>query len=133
MPVGETKDVGWEIGVSKTLRHPVEAVWQVLVGQPSVWLGPGAELPAEKGDAWRAGDGSGGELRSRREHDRLRLTHWSPSAGHESTVQVALRAASSGTRVTFHQERLRNADEREAQRSHWQGVMAQLEKALASA
>lgn len=30
-PVGKTKDAGWEIGVSRTVPHPIEHVWEMLV------------------------------------------------------------------------------------------------------
>ena len=30
--VGQTKDAGFEIGVSRTVEHPPEAVWGFLTG-----------------------------------------------------------------------------------------------------
>ncbi|WP_081830380.1 SRPBCC family protein [Rhodococcus sp. UNC363MFTsu5.1] len=128
--VGLTRDAGWEIGVSKTLPYPVEAVWRLLSGHPAVWLGIGAVLPEATGGAWRADDGTRGELRSRREHDRIRLT-WRPrNWTHDSTVQVAMRETATGTVVRFHQERLADQGERERQREHWRAVLGRLEAAL---
>ena len=99
MPVGLTKGAGWEIGVSRTVPHDAEAVWKVLDDVPS-WLGGEPE-----------------SVRSHRPMDRIRV-------GWKGTVvQVVIRPAKTGTSIRLHQEHLRSADEREAQRAHWKGVL----------
>ncbi|MGQ0840377.1 hypothetical protein [Actinokineospora sp.] len=49
--VGQTKDVGWQIGVSKTVSQPIERVWALVTSSEglALWLGPGAELKPDKG------------------------------------------------------------------------------------
>lgn len=47
MTTGRTQDAGWQIGVSRSLPHPVEQVWQTIVTRPGLWLGGGADLPGE--------------------------------------------------------------------------------------
>ncbi|WP_068159427.1 SRPBCC family protein [Rhodococcus phenolicus] len=128
--VGRTKDAGWQIGVSKTLPYPVDTVWSVIVGEPSHWLGTAAVIPREKGEQWQSDDGTTGELRSRREGDRVRLTWRPPGWSHDTTVQVAVQATATGTVLRFHQERLAGPDERQRQRSHWQAALARIERAL---
>src|SRR4051812_2233192 len=91
MTVGHTKDAGWQIGVSRTIPYDVGSVWAAVVANAGEWLGRGAVVPDEVGVAWTAADGSGGELRSRRELDRVRLTHRAAGASYETTVQVAVR------------------------------------------
>lgn len=131
--VGRTKDVGYEIGVSKTLRAPLERVWAHLISPSGfgTWLGAGATLPAKPGDPYRADDGTTGELRSLHAGDRIRLTCRPAGWTHDTTVQLTVRS-SPGNRTTLrlHQEALANADERVSQRGHWQGVMASLERAV---
>ncbi|OXY99400.1 hypothetical protein [Streptomyces sp. 2R] len=39
MPTGLTQDAGWEIGVSRTIHRPPQAVWEFITGP----------LPTEKG------------------------------------------------------------------------------------
>lgn len=87
--VGQTQDVGFQIGVSRTLDHPPEAVWNFLTGSDglAVWLGEGAELGAEKGETYRALDGTEGEIRSFRPVDRLRLTWRPPGWDHDTTCR----------------------------------------------
>jgi uncharacterized protein YndB with AHSA1/START domain len=133
MPTGLTKDAGWQIGVSRTLPSPAERVWELLTGPRglALWLGTLDALPTESGQEYRTAEGTTGELRSRHELDRVRLT-WRPSGGEESTVQVAIaRMGEERTLLRFHQERLRDAAERERRRAHWQGALDAVEKALA--
>ncbi|QNG19697.1 SRPBCC domain-containing protein [Rhodococcus triatomae] len=129
-PTGRTRDVGWEIGVSRSIPFAPDHVWALLADRPQVWLGDGARLPREVGEQWESGDGTVGELRSFRPGDRIRLTwkpvHWS----HDSTVQVALTPSARGTTVRFHQERLASSAERVAQRDHWTAVVDRVVAAL---
>jgi uncharacterized protein YndB with AHSA1/START domain len=132
-PVGKTRDVGYEIGVSRTVPHPLSEVWEFLVSPQGqeLWLGPGARLDPEPGAPYETDEGTVGEVRSFHVRDRVRVT-WRPADwSHDTTVQIAL--ASSGparTRIGFHQERLADAEERALQRSHWQRVADEVQKTL---
>ncbi|GGQ45759.1 SRPBCC domain-containing protein [Streptomyces mutabilis] len=122
MPTGLTKDVGWQIGVSRTLPQPAAIVWAFISAPEGValWLGPGAVLTPQRGTFYRTTEEVTGEVRGYRA-DRVRVTHGT------TTVQVALTTAADGARTTlrFHQEHLASAEERERQRAHWQHVMDQ--------
>ena len=134
MPVGKTKDAGWQIGVSITVHRPAPVVWDWLVSHEGLetWLGDGVELAGTKGEPYEATDGLRGELRSYRPLDRIRLT-WRPRDwDHDSTVQIALDDKGDRTRIVFHQERLADADERAAQRAHWKSVSAEVHSHLST-
>ncbi|MFE0727293.1 SRPBCC domain-containing protein [Streptomyces antibioticus] len=128
MPTGLTKDAGWQIGVSRTLPHPVAVVWEFVSGPEglALWLGPGADLAPERGTPYRTADGVTGEVRGYRPADRIRVTHGT------TTVQVALAPAADGARtmLRFHQEHLTGAEERERRRTYWQHVMDRVAAAL---
>jgi uncharacterized protein YndB with AHSA1/START domain len=126
--VGKTKDVGWEIGVSRTVPRGSDDVWQLLTSAKGVrtWLGAGVRFPLDKGDAYETAEGVTGEIRSYRVGDRIRLTWRPPDWTHDSTVQVAISRGAKGTVVRFHQERLASAAEREQQREHWRNVLDEL-------
>ncbi len=135
MPTGKTKDAGWQIGVSRTIAHPIDAVWDLLTRDEgiAIWLGRGARLGAGKGASYETDDGTRGEVRSFHHHDRVRLT-WQPASwDHDSTVQVAVQGKGDRTLIRFHQERLADATEREQQRRHWSAVLDEIEDALESA
>ncbi|HEU4948993.1 MAG TPA: SRPBCC domain-containing protein [Kribbella sp.] len=132
--VGQTKDAGFEIGVSKTIPYAINRVWNLLTSAEglAVWLGPGARLDLRKGSTYQTADGTTGEVRSIHEHDRIRLT-WRPSDwSHDTTVQVAIRASGDKTLLRVHQEWLADADERTRQRTHWQNVLGALIERLES-
>jgi len=130
--VGLTKDSGWEIGVSRTVPHPLDEVWRLLTSDRGVaiWLGAGARLEPLRGAHYVTADGTEGEVRGYRDRDRIRVTWRPPGWSHDSTLQVALSDARSGTTVSFHQERLADAEERERQRARWRSVLGDLERAL---
>lgn len=131
--VGRTQDVGYEIGVSKTFRAPLERVWDHLVSPAGfgTWVGAGARLPRARGETYTADDGTTGELRSLRTGDRIRATWRPPSWTHDTTVQLTVRPATDDrTTVRLHQEWLADAHERTQQREHWRAVLAQLERDL---
>jgi uncharacterized protein YndB with AHSA1/START domain len=131
--IGETRDVGFEIGVSRTVRFPRRVVWDFLAGPrgSAVWLGPGAVLGTQRGSRYRTADGTTGGVRSFRELDRIRLT-WRPAGwDHDTTVQVTVSGPATGATVLrFHQERLADGAERERQRAHWKAVMDRVVAAL---
>ena len=132
-PVGLTKDVGWQIGVSKTVDHPVEDVWGFVTSPEgiAIWLGEGVTVLSEPGEGYETTAGVRGETRSFRELDRLRLTWQPPGWHHETTLQLTVTSAGAGrARLGVHQERLANAEEREQQRTHWRGVINALVTAL---
>lgn len=127
--VGRTRDVGWEIGVSRIVDSPVGAVWDFITSPAgiAIWLGVGATL---QGD-YETATGTHGETRSFRPLDRLRLTWWPADWSHDTTLQLTVRPAGDGrTRLGIHQERLTGADERERQRQHWRTVMTAIADAL---
>jgi uncharacterized protein YndB with AHSA1/START domain len=133
--VGRTKDAGWQIGVSKTVDHPIGRVWDLLISArgTAVWLGHGVTLGDEPGEPYKTAEGTVGEVRSFRPKDRIRLT-WQPKGwDHETTVQVAVTSSGKDkTMLRFHQEHLTSAVERDQQRIHWRAVMASIVKALDS-
>ncbi|MEV5537677.1 SRPBCC domain-containing protein [Saccharopolyspora shandongensis] len=128
--IGQTKDAGFQIGVSKTVPHRPDEVWGFLTSPADIalWLGAGATL--EKGATYRTTDGTTGEIRSHRELDRVRLT-WRPADwDHDTTVQVAIVGKGDRTQLRFHQEWLADADERARQRDHWRRTMTAVTTAL---
>ena len=125
-PVGLTRDVGWNMGVRRTVDAPLEDVWDHLVGVGlATWLGVSA-LPAEPGGSYEADDGTTGDLRTWTERRRLRLTWRPPELDHDTTLQVTVLPAARGTTIAFHQERMTSADERATMLEHWTGVVERL-------
>ncbi len=131
-PVGRTRDAGWQIGVSRTIGVDVDTAWKYLISDDglAVWLGTGVTTPLRKGQAYETDQGVTGEIRSLRDHDRIRLT-WQPlDRPDHATVQIAVTPAARGCTLRFHTERLQDGREREAMRTHWKAIADQIEYQL---
>lgn len=126
--LGETCDAGFQVGVSKTLPIPCDAAW-ALITRPAGrkhWLGTVPRMRFEKGTAYTTAEGSTGEIRTIAPGKRIRLT-WHPTAlKTASTLQITLTPKGEKTVIGIHQEKLRNAKEREAMKAHWQNVLSAL-------
>ena len=129
-PTGLTEDAGWELGVQRTVPLPTEDVWAYLVGPGRRrWLGD-TELGTNQGDRYATADGIEGEVRSFTDGERVRIT-WQPADWrHDSTLQLTVHPAASGTTIGIHQERLADSGERERMLAHWNEVMDRIEEDL---
>jgi uncharacterized protein YndB with AHSA1/START domain len=131
---GETVDAGYQIGIQRTIHVPQAELWGFLTGENGrrLWLGT-FEQALEPGVEYETEEGVVGEIRTRSEGDRLRLT-WQPAdRSAPTTLQFTLscpRNDRSKTTLRFHHEHLANATEREAMRDHWKTVLDEIEAAL---
>lgn len=124
---GETADAGFQVGVRRTYPFDADDLWRRLTRPDAVavWLGGPAELVA--GEIF-GNSAASGELRVVKEADRIRFTR-SEGGKPASTVQLALTQTGSGkTSITFHHEKLADAEEREAMRAHWKAVADRLQE-----
>jgi uncharacterized protein YndB with AHSA1/START domain len=131
-PTGQTKDAGWEVGVRKTVDAPVDTVWAFLLGRGlPLWLG-NTDLTLEKGAGYESDDDISGTVLSYTEGLRIRLS-WRPEEwNHDSTLQLTVKEAPTGTTIAFHQERLSGREERKIMLGHWKEVVQQLDDAIAA-
>ncbi|MFE0025186.1 SRPBCC domain-containing protein [Amycolatopsis sp. NPDC059021] len=115
------------------MPYPPERLWAFLVSKEGaeIWLGPGAELPRERGAVYETANGTTGEIRSFHEGDRIRLT-WRPKDwDHDSTMQVTVSGTGQKATLRFHQEWLSGPEERAGQRAYWKDVTERVVAALA--
>ncbi|MFT4156913.1 MAG: hypothetical protein QM630_03140 [Microbacterium sp.] len=128
---GFTRDSGWQVGVRRTFPIPPTFAWEFLMGEGlSLWLGRTA-LGRVPGETYATFGGIRGEVRSRSEGRRVRLT-WKPAEwSHDTRLQVTVLPAATGATIAFHQERLADAAEREQMRAHWSKVLDDIGAAIA--
>lgn len=123
---GQTKDVGWEVGVRHTIAAPLPVVWDYLLGPGlPVWLGATVLVP-EKGASFRAADDVRGKVLAYTPGTRIRLS-WRPDEwDHDSTLQLTVKQAATGTTIAIHQEKLADREERRFMLGHWKEVLAKV-------
>jgi uncharacterized protein YndB with AHSA1/START domain len=133
--VGQTADVGFQIGVQRSVEASAGRLWDVLTERPELWLGPGVAVSFEPGQAYDVPPGEGepgarGEVRVVKPGDRLRMT-WQPAGWPvPATVQVTLSPVAPGrTRLQAHLEKLPDAETREAMRERWRAALDRITQA----
>jgi uncharacterized protein YndB with AHSA1/START domain len=121
--VGQTADVGFQVGVQRTIATSAAEAWDLIVARPELWLGDGARVTFEKGTRYEL-SGASGEIRVVKPRDRLRMT-WQPDGWPApATLQLTLLESASGkTAINAHLEKLPDAEAREAMRAHWRAVL----------
>ena len=130
--VGQTKDVGFQIGVRKTFDIPIQQAWGLITSVEGInlWLGESADFHLEPGEAYQINDGATGEVRVVKPGSHFRLT-WQPQGWQRpSLIQVRVIPSGRKTMISFHQEHLPGQPEREQRRQHWQKVLETLQKQL---
>lgn len=131
--LGETAASGFEVGVSRTFAVTPVTAWETLVSPKGlrVWLGDTAKLSLEPGAPYSTKEGTTGEVRTVKPGERLRV-RWHPTSLRKpSTLQVTVMPAQAKSTISFHQEQLSSAKERETMRANWQRALADLEKLFA--
>jgi uncharacterized protein YndB with AHSA1/START domain len=132
-PTGLTKDVGYQIGVRRTMSIPLEDAWRALTSLRGVniWLGETDEIDFSKGATYHLPDGSVGEVRVLSPESHLRITWQPPGWPRPSTIQVRVIPKGARTVIAFHQEHLPGSAEREARRAHFKSALDELERVFA--
>ncbi len=114
-----------------TVPAPAAQVWEHLIspGGTQALLGEGARL-GNKGEPWRAEDGSYGVVRSFHPVEQVRVT-WHPRQdGPLSMLDVQLRPDGPSTRVeVFHEGRGIAGDPR-GDRQHWDDALGRFAAGL---
>ncbi len=133
-PTGLTKDVGYQIGVRRTLPIHFEEAWRLLTSTQGVkiWLGETSAFDFSKGAEYLLVDGSSGEVRVFSPNSHLRIT-WQPGGWpRASTIQLRVIPKGDRTVIAFHQEHLPGPEEREARRSHFASALDKIEHIIQS-
>lgn len=131
-PVGSTKDVGYQVGVRRTIEAQHSKVRDYVFSNQGLdlWLGPTAGFELEAGQKFKLEDGAIGEVRVYNPNSHIRLT-WQP--GHyprPSTIQLRLIDKDGKTTIAFHQEHLPSSKQREERRSHFIHALEEIESNL---
>lgn len=124
--VGQTKDVGFEIGVSKTVPVSKEQAWDFLFSEEgsAIWLGETNWSDFEVNKTYRTTDGIEGLIRVFKPMSHIRLTWKLHDWDNFSTLQIRVMDAKGKARISFHQEKLAGPEQRTEMKNYWDGVMA---------
>lgn len=132
-PVGQTQDVGFNVGARRTFALTPAQAWDWVVSPAgvAVWLGEVVDrLPHQPKATYTTRDGAEGEIRVFEPGSHLRLT-WKPQGWKKpSLIQVRVRPAAGGATIAFHQEHLSGPQARTEMRTRWLAVLDEMEAAF---
>lgn len=116
--------------VSRTIDHPVKEVWRALNSREGGYalLGEGAEL-GDKGDSWRADNGSYGVVRSYHPREQIRFSLHEGEDTPATLVQLQLADEGDATHVEITHVRHAEAD-RTADTERWEKVLDRIDGLL---
>lgn len=127
--VGQTKTVGFQIGVRRTFPISQEQAWELVTSTEgmSLWLGEHSGIQLQPSQKYETRSGAHGEIRVVKLHEQLRLTWKKPEWERASTVQIRIIPTSSNkTTISFHQEHLSDAKRREEMKALWEEVLEKI-------
>nr|WP_054550468.1 SRPBCC domain-containing protein [Lysinibacillus sphaericus] len=123
--IGQTKSVGFQIGVRRTFPISQEQAWALITTTEGVrtWLGEDTSVIFEPGYKYHSKTGTG-EIRIVKPLEQLRLTWQKEEWSKPSTVQIRiLPKERNKTTISFHQEHLSDQTVREEMKVHWESVL----------
>ena len=128
--VGQTADTGFQVGVQRRVAMTLEDAWRLVTSAEGVraWLGGARGLVLEKGAAYTADGGAAGVVRVAKPGSHLRVTWQPPGWARASTIQVRVIPAGEKTTISFHEEHLPGAAEREERRRHFEAALGELQR-----
>src|SRR5690606_37945359 len=113
--VGQTKDVGWQFGVRKSVSLNANEVWDFLFSEngTELWLkGADREFSTFKNLS---------HIRT-----KWKLNGWT----NEATLQMRVISNKDKTTIAFHIEKLLNEKQREETKTHWDKVIKTVTKKI---
>lgn len=131
-PVGLTKDVGWQFGLSKTFYHSQSFLWDFMFSEQGleIWLGK-TEEELENKKGFRTKEGIEGFVRVFNPYSHIRMNWKKPEWENISTVQVRVMGDEKKAIISFHQEKMTSSAQREEMRAYWNRKMTEIERTLA--
>ena len=130
--VGKTKDAGWQVGARKTFDIGYRQAWEFMLSENGlqIWLGEGLEK-LETGNEDTAADGTEIRVTVLKPFSHIRMTWREKEAEGTSRLQMRVIESNEKTVIAFHQEMLKNAEQRAEMKRHWKSILERLEMSLA--
>ncbi len=115
------------IEVVQHVPRPINEVWARLTQRDGIeaFLGEGAML-GDKGDPWRAADGTRGVTRSYHPQEQVRVSWHADDDAPATVVDLQMRREGEGTLLTLRHEHLPDDLDRDALVARWHAALHRL-------
>lgn len=124
---GQTKDIGFQFGIRKTIPVSTEKVWDFLFSENGLklWLGNlKNELELKK--EFETQNKITGFVRIFKQYSHIRLNWKLKAWKNMSTVQIRVIGNENKTTIAIHQEKLLNTEQRNEMKEYWTGIINNL-------
>ena len=128
---GQTKELGFQFGLRKTFAVPLESAWDFMFSEQGlkIWLGE-LENELEIDEQFKTREGVEGLVRVFKPFSHIRLNWKNKNWDNNSTVQVRIFGNQKKTTISFHQEKLLDAEQRDEMKEYWNKIVSKLAKEL---
>lgn len=118
------------VAVGRSVSLSPKEVWRFLVSREGAQalLGDGAEL-GDKGDSWRAADGTYGVVRSYHPLEQIRVSWHAADDAPKTLVDVHLIPDDSGTRIEVRHDSIPDDCDLAAITQHWEAALDKVAEA----
>ncbi len=125
--VGQTKDVGFQFGIQRTFPHSFENMWNFMFSDKglNIWLGK-LENDLEIKETYKTKDGIEGLVRVFKPYSHIRMNWKKRNWKNMSIVQVRVIKNKEKSKISFHQEKLLNAEQRTEMNEYWNEKMDEI-------
>ena len=130
--VGQTKDVGFQIGIRKSIPISLDIAWDFLFSEEGlkIWLGKINSNQFDRNETDKTKEGVEGKVNVFKPNSHIRLT-WKPKNWtNTSTLQIRVIEAKGKTTISIHQEKLIDSNQREEMKKYWDKVTETLTKKI---
>ena len=127
--IGQTKTVGFQVGVRRTFDVSPEFAWEFLFSDQGIvlWLGKPLSMNLTPGGLYKAENGNEGIIKVFKPYSHIRLTWKKKEWQNASTLQIRVINSKGKATISFHQEKLLNVIQREEMKFHWEDVLSRIE------
>ncbi|MGE7767157.1 SRPBCC family protein [Peribacillus sp. NPDC096540] len=130
--VGQTKTVGFQVGIRRTFPISQEKAWEFVASEDGLklWLGESTKINLQPGQKFCTKMGEG-EFRIVKPLQQLRLAWKKEGWDKTSTIQVRIiPKENTKTTISFHQENLSDQNVREEMLQYWERILKQIEEGI---
>jgi hypothetical protein len=126
--IGQTKDVGFQIGIRRTFSISSDKAWDLLFSHNGlkIWLGELISGDFSVNQDYRTKEGISGCIKVFKSFSHIRLTWKKNEWQNVSMLQIRTIVSKSGTTISFHQEKLIDNNQRAEMKKHWENTLMKL-------
>jgi uncharacterized protein YndB with AHSA1/START domain len=130
--VGLTKDAGWQFGIRRTMPVTAHQAWDFLLSKEAVdiWLGEVEEIDWRVGSSFVTKDEIEVTINVLKPYSHMRMSWKKKGWDNISMLQPRVTKGVGRSVISFHHDKLQDANQRLEMKNHWNGIIEKLESKL---